>query len=297
MGAPESGDTERLSAVLEAVDEWPVPRAAVAAVAHGGSVTRGDTAHRFAWASVTKMLTALAVLVAVEEGTVALDEPAGPDGSTVRHLLSHASGFGPDDPAVRTPFGQAENAGGARPVATPATRRIYSNRGFEVLATVVAERTGMAFQEYLIEGVLEPLGMDGASLNGSPAWGATGTLGDLVLLGSELLHPRLIARETLDEATRVAFPGLAGVLPGFGRFDPNDWGLGFEIRGAKHPHWTGSLNSSGTFGHFGQSGAFLWVDPNAGVACCGLADKPFGPWAKEAWPRLADAVLATVLPG
>jgi hypothetical protein len=30
----------------------------------------------------------------------------------------------------------------------------------------------------------------------------------------------------------------------------------------------------------------------AGLACAGLADRPFGPWAAEAWPRLADALLA-----
>ena len=37
----------------------------------------------------------------------------------------------------------------------------------------------------------------------------------------------------------VAFPELAGVLPGFGYHNPNDWGLGPEIRGTKAPHWTG----------------------------------------------------------
>jgi CubicO group peptidase (beta-lactamase class C family) len=65
-----------------------------------------------------------------------------------------------------------------------------------------------------------------------------------------------------------------------------------EIRGHKQPHWTGTLNSPRTFGHFGQSGSFFWVDPDAGLACAGLADRPFGPWAIEAWPVLSDAVLA-----
>ena len=111
-------------------------------------------------------------------------------------------------------------------------------------------------------------------------------------LGRELLAPTLVAPETLAEATEVAFPGLAGVLPGFGRMDPNDWGLGFELRDEKRPHWTGERNSPRTFGHFGQSGSFLWVDPLAGVACACLSDRDFGDWAKEAWPRLSDAVLA-----
>jgi CubicO group peptidase (beta-lactamase class C family) len=90
----------------------------------------------------------------------------------------------------------------------------------------------------------------------------------------------------------VAYPGLDGVLPGYGRQSPNDWGLGCEIRGTKDPHWTAAANSPPTFGHFGQSGSFLWVDPDAGVACASLADTPFGPWAVAAWPRLSAAVLA-----
>jgi len=138
--------------------------------------------------------------------------------------------------------------------------------------------------------VLEPLDMT-AELRGSPAADLHGTLDDLLILAGELQRPSLIAPETLAEATTVQFPGLAGVLPEFGRMDPNDWGLGFELRDAKHPHWTGSRNSPRTFGHFGGSGTFLWVDPDAGLALGVLTNLEFGDWAKEAWPRLSDAVL------
>ncbi len=83
-----------------------------------------------------------------------------------------------------------------------------------------------------------------------------------------------------------------GVLPGFGRQEPNDWGLGLELRDHKSPHWTGSRNSERTFGHFGRSGTFLWVDPEPGIALACLTDLAFGEWAKAAWPELSDAVLA-----
>jgi CubicO group peptidase (beta-lactamase class C family) len=73
--------------------------------------------------------------------------------------------------------------------------------------------------------------------------------------------------------------------------EPNDWGLGFELRDAKQPHWTGMRNSSLTFGHFGRSGTFLWVDPERDLALACLTDLTFGDWAKDAWPRLADAIL------
>jgi CubicO group peptidase (beta-lactamase class C family) len=224
---------------------------------------------------VTKLVTALAALVAAEEGAIDLDEPAGPEGSTVRHLLAHASGL---------PF----EPGG--PTARVGRRRIYSNVGFETLADHVAARAEMPVAEYLTEAVIRPLGMR-AELRGSPAADLHGSLDDLLLLAGELQAPRLVAEETLAEATTVQFPGLAGVLPDYGRWDPNDWGLGFELRDAKSPHWTGTLNSSRTFGHFGGSGTFLWVDPEAELALGCLTDLDFGEWAKEAWPRLSDAVL------
>ena len=265
---------------LRQIDEWGAEHAAAVAAAPGGELARhGDAEHVFRWASVTKLVTALAALVAAEEGTLDLDEPAGPPGATVCHLLAHASGL---------PFD------GSRPIARPGERRIYSNTGFEALAEHLAGRAEMPFAEYLEGAVLEPLGMH-AELRGSAAAHLWGTLEDLVRLAGELLEPTLIAPETLAEATSVAFPGRMGVLPDFGRFDPNDWGLGFELRDGKDPHWTGSRNSSRTFGHFGGSGTFLWVDPERNLALGCLTDRGFGEWAKQAWPRLSDAVLAEAL--
>jgi CubicO group peptidase (beta-lactamase class C family) len=262
---------------LRQLDGWPAPFAA-GGIARAGEVaaTQGPRDRVLRWASVTKLVTTLAALVAAEEGVVDLDEPAGPEGSTVRHLLAHASGL---------PF----EPGG--PTGRPGQRRIYSNVGFEVLAQHVADRAEMQFGEYLTAGVLSPLGMR-AELRGSPAADLYGTLDDLLLLARELQRPTLVAPETLAESTSVQFPGLAGVLPDFGRMDPNDWGLGFELRDDKSPHWTGSQNSRWTFGHFGGSGTFLWVDPEADLALAVLTDLDFGDWSKEAWPRLSDAVLA-----
>ena len=261
---------------LAQVEGWPAQTTAVG-VLRGGqeAAAYGPREHVFRWASVTKLATALATLVAAEEGILDLDEPAGPPGSTVRHVLAHASGL---------PFE------GRTPIGRPGQRRIYSNSGFELLAEVVGAAAEMPFGEYLRSAVIGPLQLR-AELRGSPAAGLEGTLDDLVRLGAELQRPRLVAPETLAEATSVQFPGLVGVLPDVGRMDPNDWGLGFELRDAKEPHWTGSRNSPGTFGHFGGSGAFLWVDPKANVALACLGDLDFGPWALEAWPRLADAVL------
>jgi CubicO group peptidase (beta-lactamase class C family) len=253
---------------LRQVDDWPCDHAAVA-VAGRVEAQYGDLEREFEWASVTKLATAVAVLVAAEEGIVDLDEPAGPPGSTVRHLLAHASGLAFDE---------------GPPIARPGTRRVYSNAGFAAVARHVEERAEMPFAPYYEH-------VWGLPLAGHPGAGAHGSMRDLLVVVRELLEPARIAGETLDEAATVQFPGLDGVVPGFGRQSPNDWGLGLELRDAKRPHWTGTRNSPGTFGHFGRSGTFLWVDREAGLALACLTDLAFGDWAKDAWPRLSDAVL------
>ena len=265
---------------LASIENWPVPTAAAAVVRADGTLAgaHGPTDRGFALASVTKPLTAYAVLVAYEEGAVDLDEAAGPDGSTVRHLLAHTSGLAFDEHRV---------------AAAPGTRRLYSNAGFEVLGDHLAKATDIPFADYLRQAVLEPLGMTRTRLTGagSPAKDGESSVGDLVRFAAELLSPRLLDPRTVAEAMTVQFPGTKGVLPGYGHQDPNDWGLGFEIRDGKTPHWTGATSSPRTFGHFGQAGTFLWVDPDAELACVALTDRAFGPWAVETWPDFTDAVL------
>jgi CubicO group peptidase (beta-lactamase class C family) len=261
---------------LHQIDAWEVPFAAAGVTRVDGVVaTRGDTGRAVRLASVSKPVTALAVLVAAEEGALDLDEPAGPPGATVRHLLAHTSGL---------PFE------GGTPIAQPGRRRIYSNEGFRVLGEQLAQRAEMPFAEYVRAAVVEPLGL-ALDPEGHPGSGMHASVADVLALGRELLAPRLVADETHAEMVRVQFPGLDGVLPDYGRFSPLDWGLGVELKGEKAPHWSGSRTSPATFGHFGGSGTFLWVDPECGLACAVLTGREFGDWAKEAWPRLSDAVI------
>jgi len=264
---------------LAQVGAWDVPNASAAVVDAGGVVAlHGDPDRTFALASVTKLVFAVAVLVAHEERSLLLDSPAGPPGSTVRHLLAHASGL---------PFE------GSSPLGPPGTKRVYSNRGYEVLGEALAAATAMTVAEYVRDAVTAPLGMSRTSLHGSPAHAATSSVADLAALAKELLAPTtILAPATVDAARSVQFPGLRGIVPGFGMQGSNDWGLGPEIRDAKSPHWTGSRNSPETFGHFGQAGTFVWVDPVAGVGLVCLTDRDFDQWAKDAWPRLSDAVLS-----
>lgn len=267
-------------AALDSLDDWPVPNAAAAVIGPSGVLAaHGDIERQFALASVTKPLVARAVQVAIEEGAVELDTAAGPPGSTVCHLLAHASGLAMLD---------------GKTLARPGTRRMYSNYGFAVLAETVQEASGIEFASYLTEAVLEPLGMTATRLDGgaqTAGYGATSTVADLAAFAADLLVPMTVSPEMHAEAISVQFPGLDGVLPGYGVQRPNDWGLGFEIRDSKTPHWTGGLNSPASYGHFGQSGTLIWADPVAKLALVVLTDRDFGDWALPRWPALSDSVL------
>lgn len=264
-----------LETVLKQVDSWPVDNAAVAVVDAGGGVrTHGDVDDVYDLMSVTKPLSAWAFLIAVEEGVFELDEPLGPEGSTVRHLLAHASGVGFDSREAHRP---------------PADRRIYSSAGFEILAERIEEVAEMTFRQYLRLAVLDPLQMYETALYGSAGHEAYSTVGDMTTFVRELIEPRLLHASTVREAFSVQYPDLIGIVPGYGMQKPAPWGLGFEMHGDKDPHWLATSMPAETFGHFGMSGTFLWVvpqwvdAPGAGTGAVVLTDKQFGDWAKPLW--------------
>jgi CubicO group peptidase (beta-lactamase class C family) len=266
---------------LQLDDGWDVPNAAAVVVTADGEMVAatGDLDREFRLASLTKVATGWAAMVAVEEGIVSLDDPVGQPGCTLRHLLAHAGGYPTD---------------GADAVAKPGRRRMYSNTGIELAAAAIEQRAGISFVSYVDEAVIGPLGMTATRLDGSPASGMRGTANDLVRLLGELQRPRLLSPVGAAEAVTIQFAGLAGIVPGVGRFDPCPWGLGIEVRGEKSPHWTGTTNSTATFGHFGAAGSMLWVDPVAGCAVVALTDRAFDDWpeALGAWTALSDAVIS-----
>ena len=235
--------------------DWPVGSASVAVIGPAGVLDMVDDGQAHPWASVTKVITALTVLDGTFEGVVGLDDEVGPPGSTLRHLLSHASGIAIDCDDARS---------------RPGTRRVYSNRGIDLAAEHLAAATGRPFSASSSrERVLDLLGMSGTELSGSPAHGATGPITDLAALAADLLRPNLLLPNVVALASTVAFPGLSGVLPGFGRQQDNDWGLGCEIRDHKTPHWTAAGQLTGrTFGHFGQSGQLPLGRPGGPAGLC-----------------------------
>ncbi|WP_440102102.1 serine hydrolase domain-containing protein [Glutamicibacter mishrai] len=268
--------------ILSQIDQWPSENAVSVVVDSRGDVVdeHGDMNRVYSLASVTKLLSAYTFLVALEEEAITLEDAAGPEGSTVHHLLAHTAGYDFDSETIRFAVG---------------TKRGYSNTGFEKLAEHLEQQTGISMAEYAHEAVFAPLGMTQTEIAGSCAKDGRSTANDLAKFAAELLNPTIVAKQTLDDATRVHFENLAGILPGYGRQNPNDWGLGFEIRSTKNPHWTGAIHPESTFGHFGQSGTFLWVDPEHRLACVTLTDKNFGQWAVDAWAPFNEQVLASQL--
>ena len=267
---------DRYDAAWRLADLFPVEHFGVGVVDRDGVHTHGDAGRVQRIASVSKPLTAWAVLVAVEEGSVSLDDAIGQEDCTLRHLLAHAGGY---------PFF------GDEPVGKPGAKRIYSNTGYDMIAAHMESSTGIAFPDYLAEAVFQPLGMSGSFLDGSCAKDVHSNVDDLVRFVHELRFPALVSRDTYMDAVTPVFPGLDGMLPGIGQMNPCPWGLGVEIRGHKFPHWTSPHNSAATFGHFGGIGTFLWVDPVADVACVMLAEREFDEWGMEHWPGLNSAIL------
>lgn len=270
---------------LDELSEWPVDNAAGAVLRTDASrtvVVHGDGGRQYELASVTKLLVAYGVLVAIEEEAIALRQPAGPEGSTVEHLLAHASGIAFDSPTAQ---------------AQPGTQRIYSSYGYELLAQLVEAEAGISFPDYLHEAVFEPLGMRSSALTGPAGHGARSTVSDLARFAAEVAAPTLLDPGTVDGARTVHFPGLPGFVPGYGKFANNTWGLGFEVKGDKRAHWTGTRNSPRTVGHFGQAGTFLWIDPDLQLAAVVLTDRPFGAWAKPLWSEFNDRLISQELQG
>jgi CubicO group peptidase (beta-lactamase class C family) len=175
--------------VQERMAAWSVPGLALAIVEDGQvTLTRGyGLADReqgrpmtpqtpIAIGSTTKPLTATAVLQLVEAGKVGLDDPVTrylpwfqlddprTAGITVRQLLSHTSGI----PASASLDGRQDadalerrvrSLEWEKPRSAPGTRWEYANDGFNTAGLIVQVVSGMAYEQYIAEAILKPLGM------------------------------------------------------------------------------------------------------------------------------------------
>ncbi|MGH3489658.1 MAG: serine hydrolase domain-containing protein, partial [Actinopolymorphaceae bacterium] len=141
-----------------------------------------STSTVFSVQSTSKMYTATAVMLAVQDGLVDLDEPittylpeftvrsrfetAPERRMTLRHLLSHTAGFTHEAP-VGSNFlvGKASFGAHCRSITDTWLRfpvghhYEYSNLGIDLAGSILQRRSGLAFHEYVRRNLLAPLGL------------------------------------------------------------------------------------------------------------------------------------------
>ena len=167
-------------------------------VMRNGAHQRVDAETSYNWASITKTMTAIAILQLRDRGKLSLDDPAvryvpklrqvhdefGPvDAITIRDLLTHSGGFrNPtwpwdcDDPANCDwqPFEPThwEQVAAMVPYThvafRPGSRWSYSNLGYVFLGQIIERLTGDDFEVYLDKNILKPLGMTQSYFDRSP---------------------------------------------------------------------------------------------------------------------------------
>jgi len=308
-------------------------------------------------ASIGKPMTALAVMLLVESGCIALDDPVGNilpgfrgtgrDAITVRQLLTHTSGL-PQDPDLSqlppdvSTFDELRTYIHALPVVPPGSKVEYSNVGYGLLGLIIETVSRQPFATFMREHVFEPVGLDDTWLappdhlfphivhvhgtfdRGSsterfnstyarrrthPAGSVIATARDVARFFQMILDDGSVERDPACSSTRrqVTAPatarlmitnhtaGLRGGIEGFMTWDECAWGLGFDLRGNKRPHFSGEYTSSHTFGHTGVSGVFAWADPAIDLVCVMLANRTlFDAWHTSRWSRFSTAVVASL---
>lgn len=142
-----------------------------------------DTTQPIIIGSLSKAITATAVMTLVEEGRIALDAPMQrylPDlafddpnmgAVTVRHLLHQTGGIPPDAPRAEgrdAPLSAHVAALKAvRLVSTPGERHAYASPNYQLLGRIVEVASGQSFGAYVQRRILDPLQMTSSSVTGA----------------------------------------------------------------------------------------------------------------------------------
>lgn len=255
---------------------------------HNQIKTFGKGEGNYRLASVTKLLSTLVFTDAIvheffDFSDIVDIDYFGDNNVTFADLLAHASGTRPEynDPIA------------------PRTKRIYTNEAFELAEQFFIKKLGSSFSganvaQIFSDGLKGHLG-DHIHLESSCAHGAIGDDEGIVALMNEIRNPSFIPQSIFSKLTQTYLPELEGILPGWGNYKHNTFGIGFEIKGDKTPHWTSELSSPQTYGHFGQSGAFIFHDPENNISGCCLSNSDFAPWAKVAFPVLSAEIYKTAM--
>ena len=223
---------------------------------------------QFNVASLGKMFTGVAITQLAERGKLSFDDPIAkhlPEGwvspeiaekTTIRHLLTHTSGYGTYFRALYTqikqPFFRGLNdykgiISEEKPSFEPGERWSYSNSGMHLLGVIIENVTGGSYYDYMRDNVFEPAGMTRTDfrdkdiplsnratpyvkeagewrtslfarvLKGGPSGGGYSTVPDLLKFRNALLNNQLLSAEYTDLALSVK-PEVNSTFYGYGFF-------------------------------------------------------------------------------
>jgi CubicO group peptidase (beta-lactamase class C family) len=255
----------------------------------------------------------------------------GKAGITLRHLMTHTSGLPDQleqNVALRREHAGlgrfVEAVCDLEPLFAPGTRVSYQSMGLLMLGHAMEQVTGQSLGKFLQENLFAPLGMDHTALGmppgglsasvrandspvetqssvdsdwgwnsaywrdlGAPWGGLHATAGDLSRL---LRHMLGVHRGPLAPATRRAMlrDQIATMphIPSEQRLTDR-WGLGWRLGAPAY----GDLVSPGTFGHTGATGTLCWADPETGVSCVLLTNRPE---CRSLMARFSNAVASAL---
>jgi len=238
----------RLNSVISRVQEWrdaDVFAGAVVVVARNGIIAaeravgladvenqvRFETGAICQLASVTKPVTATAVMLLVDEGKLRLDDPVAkyvPSFSrhpniTLRHLLTHTSGLPRDVPTRTYPPAMhrgwlsrrlpevADEAARMNLLFEPGSKYSYCNAGIATAGRVVEVVSGMEFDQFLKARLFDPMGMTSATFRPAP-----GEARRIATLYTDASGARQVSYR-FDPAFRITNPAPNGGLFATGR--------------------------------------------------------------------------------
>ena len=286
-------------------------------------------------ASLTKVVaTTTAVMQLVQKGEVRDNDPVakyvpefaqnGKEDVTVRELLTHHSGFGPDldlsqpwegkDTGLRMAFAE-------RPQDAPGAKFVYSDINFIVLGALVERVSGMPLEEYCQRNIFGPLAMSHTRFSPPHAWllkiaptqydehdkmlwgvvhdptarrmggvaghaGLFSTADDLAKFADFLLQGgRVLSPLMIEKMTTPQQPPTSQVLRGFG------WDIDSPLSTNR-----GELLPVGSFGHTGFTGTSLWIDPTTKTYIILLTNAvhPRGGSAVALRTKIATAAIAAL---
>lgn len=270
-------------------------------------------------ASLTKPLaTALSVMMLVDEGKLRLYMPVSnffPEfrsgdraGVTIEHLLAHTSGL----PAFRTYVdthktrGALLNAIKNEPLLNkPGTTILYSDLGYILLGEIVAQVSGLSFDEYLSRNLFGPLRLHSTMFN--PASRGARIRNRTVPTEIDTVFRNKAMRGEVHDERAYYLGGVAGhaglfsttgnlavlmdlIMQG-GAYGGREYikpetmalfterkaghtrALGFDLKSLDGFTTAGSLSSDNTFGHLGFTGTSFWIDPERDLAVIILTNR------------------------